>query len=60
MNHTLAEFAHEAQRHKEEESKGKEATGAETGKVEWQSESLDFTPGGLGKVIDEKRIDIGG
>jgi hypothetical protein len=60
MDHTLAKFTYEAQRHNQEESKGEEAAGAETGKVEWQGEVLDFTPGSMGKVVEEKRMSIGG
>ena len=60
MDHTLAKLTYEAQRHNQEESKREKAAGAETGKVEWQGEAIDFTPGSLGKVVDEKRTSIGG
>jgi hypothetical protein len=60
MNHTLAKLAYEAQRHKEEESKRKKAAEAETGKIRREQQALDSTAGSLGKVVDQKRKNIGG
>jgi len=45
----LAQLTYEAERQKEEESKGEEDRGAETGKIGRQREALDSTPGRLGK-----------
>ena len=60
MDHTLAKLTHEAQRHDEEESKGEEDAGTETDEVGRQGKALGFTPGSMGKVVDEKRVNIGG
>ena len=60
MNHTLAKLTYEAQRHKEEESKGEESAGAETGKVGRQGEALDSTSGRMGTVVKKKGMNIGG
>ena len=51
MNHMLPKLTYEAQRHKEEESTGEEASAAGIGEVRCQSEALDFTPGRLGTIV---------